>query len=948
MTLNQTPEQIARDKIDAQLAAAGWAVQPKKKIDFSATLGVAVREYQTSIGPADYILFVEGKAVGVIEAKPETAGHHITTIESQTEGYANAPLKWVKANEPLRFLYEATGVLTRFTDAHDPKPRSREIFSFHRPETLREWLGQSATLRARVQDMPPLNPDSLPASALRLRDCQEVAISNLEASFKADKPRALIQMATGAGKTYTAITAIYRLLKYAGAKRVLFLVDTKNLSEQAEQEMMSYLPIDDPRKFTELYPVQRLKSSYIAKDSLVCISTIQRMYSILKGEELDETLEELSLAEQIIQPKKPLPVVYNPDIPPEFFDFIFIDECHRSIYNLWQQVLDYFDASLIGLTATPDNRTYGFFKKNVVSDYSHEKAIADGVNVGNEVYLIETAVTKQGGQLNAEQQVERRERLTRRKRWEQQDEDETYNGKQLDRDIVNPDQIRTVIRTFRDRLPEIFPDRIEPNGHYQVPKTLIFAKTDSHADDIIQCVREEFGEGNAFCKKVTYRVADGRKDADGNVIEEGEDPRSVLAQFRNEYNPRIAVTVDMIATGTDVKPLECLLFMRDVKSRNYFEQMKGRGTRTLDKDDLQKVSSAAKSAKTHYVIVDAIGVTKSLKTASQPLITKPGVPLKDLAMGVMMGASDTDTVSSLAGRLARLAKQLEPADHKKLEAHTGGKPLNQIVAGLFNAIDADLVEARALALAGQPAGTDPGEALRDQAQAELVKQAAKVFNGELIELIDSIRRDREQIIDHDTLDAVLHAGWQADSAEVARQQTEDFAAWLQAHRDELEALTIYFNVPQRRREVTFAQLRAVLDALKADRPKLAPLAVWHAYARLEDYKGKHPVSDLTALLALIRRVCKLDDKLTPFEETVARNFKNWIFKRHAGKGEKFNEQQMEWLQMIRDHIAGSVHIDANALDFAPFDRAGGLGEFYEQFGDEYEAVLDEINEALVA
>lgn len=948
MTLNQNPEQIARDQIDAQLTAAGWVVQAKKKINFSAGLGVAVREYQTSVGPADYILFVEGKPVGVIEAKAETAGHQITIVESQTEGYANAQLKWVKASEPLRFLYEATGVITRFTDARDPRPRSREVFSFHRPETLREWFGQSATLRARLQAMPPLNPDKLPASSLNLRDCQEVAISNLEASFKADRPRALIQMATGAGKTYTAITAIYRLLKYAGARRVLFLVDTRNLGEQAEQEMMRFLPIDDSRKFTELYSTQRLKSGYIDKGSAVCISTIQRMYSILKGEELDETLEERSLAEQLTQPKQPLPVAYNPAIPPEFFDFIFIDECHRSIYNLWQQVLDYFDASLIGLTATPDNRTYGFFKKNVVSDYSHEKAVADGVNVGNEVYLIDTLVTRQGGEIEAAQQVERRERLTRRRRWEQQDEDEAYSGKQLDRDIVNPDQIRTVIRTFRDRLPEIFPGRIAADGQYQVPKTLIFAKTDSHADDIIQCVREEFGQGNAFCKKVTYRVADDRKDAEGNIIEKGEDPRSVLAQFRNEYNPRIAVTVDMIATGTDVKPLECLLFMRDVKSRNYFEQMKGRGTRTLDKDELQKVSSAAKTAKTHYVIVDAIGVTRSLKTASQPLISKPTATFESLAMGVMLGASDSDTVSSLAGRLARLARQLEPAEHRKIEAHTGGKPLGHIVARLFNAIDADQVEARALELAGLPSGSDPGEALRDQAQTELVKGAASLLNGELIALLDSIRCEREQIIDHGTLDTLLQAGWQQDSAEHARQQVEDFKAWLQAHRDELEALTIYFSVPQRRRDVTYEQLSAVVSALQVDRPKLAPLHVWHAYARLAGYKGRHPVRDLTALVALIRCICGLDGELTPFEETVARNFKQWIFKRHAGKGEKFNTQQMEWLQMIRDHVATSVHIDARALEYPPFDRMGGLGEFYEQFGDAYEAVLEEINEALVA
>lgn len=472
MTENQNPEQKSRDNIDALLKQAGWVVQSAKKIDLNAGIGIAVREYQTDVGPADYLLFVDKKAVGVIEAKKEELGHKITEVETQTEGYAAARLKWVNNKKPLPFLYESTGIITRFTDARDPRPRSREVFSFHRPETIKEWMGQGSSLRERLQHIPLLNPDHLPASALRLRDCQEIAITNLEASFKADRPRALIQMATGAGKTYTAITSIYRLLKHAHGKRILFLVDTKNLGEQAEQEMMAYLPIDDNRKFTELYTVQRLKSPFIATDTHVCISTIQRLYSILKDTPLDDAAEEINPAE-LAPPKTPMPVVYNEKIPPEFFDFIFIDECHRSIYNLWQQVIDYFDASLIGLTATPDNRTYGFFRKNVVSDYSHEKAVADGVNVGNEIYLIETQITKAGAQIDAQQQVERREKLTRKKRWEQQDEDEAYSATQLDRNIVNPDQIRTVIRTFRDKLPEIFPGRTE------VPKTLIFAKTDS-------------------------------------------------------------------------------------------------------------------------------------------------------------------------------------------------------------------------------------------------------------------------------------------------------------------------------------------------------------------------------------------------------------------------------------------------------------------------------------
>ena len=590
--------------------------------------------------------------------------------------------------------------------------------------------------------------------------------------------------------------------------------------------------------------------------------------------ELDEAAEEVNPAELKL-PKEPMPVVYNEKIPPEFFDFIFIDECHESIYNLWRQVPEYFDASLIGLTATPDNRTYGFFKKNVVSDYSHEKAVADGVNVGNEIYVIETQISQQGGQIKAQQQVERREKLTRKRRWEQQDEDEVYSATQLDRNIVNPDQIRTIIGTFRDKWPEIFP------GRKEVPKTLIFAKTDSHADDIIQIVREEFGEGNAFCKKLTYKSE--------------EDPKSVLANFRNAYYPRIAVTVDMIATGTDVKPLECLLFMRDVKSRNYFEQMKGRGTRTLEMDDLKKVTPSAISAKTHYVIVDAIGVSRSLKTASQPLITKPTVPLKDLAMQVMMGATDEDTVSSLAGRLARLNKQLDADDQRMIRQAAGGLELKQLVGQLFGAIDADNIEARALQLAGLPIGTDPGDDKREQAQQQLVQEVASVLNGELVELLDTIRRDKEQTIDHDNIDSVLQAGWAKEAANNAQAIADEFA----------------------------------------------PLYVWQAYRRLDDYKGAQPVQELTALVTLIRRVCGMDETLTDFDATVRRNFRNWIMQHHSGGTEKFYEEQMDWLRMVRDHVAISFHIERDELEDPPFGQ-GGLGKMYQLFGAKMDTLLNEV------
>ena len=924
MTENQNPEQKARDKIDHLLLQSGWVVQSNKKIDFNIGFGQAIKEYLTDVGPADYVLFVNRKAVGVIEAKREEEGQRITQHESQTEGYANAKLKWINNDKSLPFLYESTGVVNRFTDARDPKPRSREIFNFHRPETLGAWLEFKDSLYGRISKIPILNPDNIPASKLNLRDCQEKALNNLEISLKDAKPRSLIQMATGAGKTYTAITSIYRLLKHANAKRILFLVDTKNLGEQAEQEFLSYTPIDDNRKFTELYNVQRLKSSYLASDSHVCISTIQRLYSILKGKDLDEKSEEINPAE-LVQGKEPLPVSYSEKIPPEFFDFIFIDECHRSIYNLWQQVLDYFDANLIGLTATPDNRTLGFFKKNIVSDYSHEKAVADGVNVGNEIYLIETSVTSKGGKIKARQLVEKREKLSRKKRWEQQDEDEAYSSKQLDRDIVNPDQIRTVIKAFKDSLYEIFPSRDE------VPKTLIFAKTDSHADDIIQTVREEFGESNAFCKKLTYKLE--------------EDPKSVLSSFRNSYNPRITVTVDMIATGIDVKPLECLIFMRDIKSKNYFEQMKGRGTRTLNMDDLRKVTPSAKSAKTHYVIIDAIGVTKSLKTASQPLITKPTVSFRDLAMGIMMGARDDDTISSLAGRLSRLNKQLNDSDIQKISTLTGGLSLSNIVSKLLDSIDTDHILSKSY--------DQKVENVIDTPQFKssknlLIDDATNFISGKFIDLIENIKREKDQIIDHDTLDTLLNVGWSEDISVKAQATIQDFSEYITSQKEEIIALEIFFDQPYKRRNVTYEMISSILDKLKTDKPYLSPLYVWDAYQKIENTKAKQPISELSALISLIRRVSGIDKEIQNYTDIVNKNFMNWIMKYHSSGNKKFNEDQMIWLRMIRDHVSISFHIEADDFDIAPFNSNGGLVKFSELFGTDFNNLISELNEALVA
>lgn len=922
---NQNPEQIARDNIDKQLKACGWVIQGIKQINLNAGIGVAVKEYLTDVGPADYVLFVDGKPCGVIEAKREEEGHRMTVHEGQGEDYANAKLKHLK-NEPLPFVYISTGEVTRFTDFTDPKPRAREVFSFHRPETLRDWVKRDKSLRRRLLDLPALQTDGL-------RDCQINAITKLETSLKENRPRALIQMATGSGKTFTAITAIYRLLKYAKAKRVLFLVDTKNLGEQAEQEFMSFVPNDDNRKFTELYSVQRLKSSYIATDSQVCISTIQRLYSILKGTELEEAAEEENPNERKYQPKEIPPIEYDGKMPIEFFDFIVIDECHRSIYNLWKQVLEYYDAFEVGLTATPDKRTIGYFDQNLVSEYSHEMAVADGVNVGYEVFIIDTKVTQQGATLWKGEYIEHRERLSRRKRMELQDEDEEYSKQQLDKDVVNPNQIRTIIRTFKEHLPTIFKDRYDKNGNFEVPKTLIFAKTDSHANDIIDIVREEFAEENKFCKKITYN---------------SEDPKSTLAQFRNDYHPRIAVTVDMIATGTDVKPLECLLFMRDVKSKNYFEQMKGRGTRTIDLDSLQKVTPTAKFTKDHFVIVDAIGVTKSLKTDSRPLEKKPGVPLKDLLQAIAVGAREEELFTSLANRLTRLDKQITEKEKKQFAEKANGKSVSQVVKELLNAFNPDVLEEIENKVKTEMAGAAPVEIEAEiKTQTEtLQNEAAKVFTGELNEYIENVRKAHEQKIDLANPDEVIHVGWDKDNTNKANEIITSFSEWMQEHKDELMALQIFYNQPFRRRELTYSMIKEVLEKLQNDKPSLAPLNVWRAYEALEQCNGS-PRNELTAIVSLIRKISGLDGTLTSYDKIVDKNFQDWVFKKQAG-ATKFNEEQMQWLRMIKDYVVNSFHIDKDDFDLNPFNAQGGLGKMWQLFGDQTEEIINELNEALSA
>jgi len=910
------PEEKARQRIDQLLEVAGWRVQDVNDLNLAASPGVVVRNFPLKTGFADYLLFVDRKAVGVVEAKPK--GTTLGGVAEQSRKYLEGlPETIPHVQEPLPFAYESTGIETFFRDLRDPEPRSRRVFAFHRPETFHEWLSQENTLRARLRGMPPLITEGL-------RDCQIDAIKNLEVSFAKAKPKALIQMATGSGKTFASVSFVYRLIKFAGAKRVLFLVDRNTLARQTSREFEQYRTPDDRRRFTELYNVQRLTSNTIDPVSRVCITTIQRLYSMLRGEaEFDVENEEASVFEVSPKDGKPKKVSYNPRIPVEMFDFIITDECHRSIYNLWRQVLEYFDAFVIGLTATPSKQTLGFFNQNLVTEYSHERAVADGVSVGYEVYRIATEITQKGSRVEAGFYVDKRDRLTRKMRWELLDEPLEYSERQLDRDVVAPDQIRTVVRTFRDRLfTEIFP------GRKEVPKTGVFSKTDSHAEDIVQIMREEFGKGNEFCKKITYKTT-------------GEKTEDLIASFRNSYNPRIAVTVDMISTGTDIRPLECLLFMRDVKSRVYFEQMKGRGTRVISSTDLNAVTPDV-SHKTHFVIVDAVGVCESDKTDSRPLERKRSIPFDKLVTSIALGVRDADSLTSLAGRLARLDKRLDDKERKEIEA-ASDKTLGEIINTLLDAADPDkqFEEAQKMFKTENPTM----EQLKE-ASEELVKVACAPFDDpKLRNTIIDVKRQNEQIVDTVSKDKITFAGFDAQAAEKA---VDTFKKFIEDNKDELTALQIIYSKPYASRRLTYEAIKQLAETIKKPPYNLTPELLWMAYEQLEQsrVKGAGPQKLLTNIISLVRFAIGKSDALEPFPEIVNRRFGEWLSDQEE-LGREFTPEQKEWLTMIKDHIATSVSIGIDDFENVPFNQRGGAMKAYNVFGQDLNRVLEELNRVLV-
>jgi type I restriction enzyme, R subunit len=912
------PEDSARINIDRMLTASGWQVQEYGNLNLGASLGVAVTFFPLGKDEADYVLFVDRNPVGVVEAKKE--GHTLIGVTKQSNDYLELLHKKFP-NAPIAppFSYESTGIETLFVDRRDKDFRSRSVFTFHKPQVIADWLKEAKTLRNNLKEIPKLNYTNL-------WDCQKEAVINLEDSMARNKPRALIQMATGSGKTFTAVTALYRLIKHAKVNRVLFLVDRGNLGTQANTEFQNYVTPDDGRKFTELYNVQHLSSNKIDPVSKVVITTIQRMYSILKGEpEYETENEEQSIFELKGDEKKQMEVVYNSEIPIGHFDVIVVDEVHRSIYNKWKQVLDYFDSFVIGLTATPSKDTIAFFNENMVMNYSHERAVADGVNVGFDIFRIKTEVTSEGTIAKAKEWVDKRDKISRKKWSEILDEEIDVVPSKLDRDVVVPAQIRTVIKAFKDNLPAMFPDR------KTVPKTLIFAKDDSHAEDITNIIREVFDKGNEFCEKITYKTT-GKKT-----------PKELIAEFRNSYNPRIAVTVDMIATGTDIKPLECVVFMRDVKSRNYFDQMKGRGCRVIDNDKLRSVTGDATS-KDHFVIVDAVGVFEHDHSEMRSLSKKKGISFENLLQSVALGSRDSDTISTLADRLSRLNNKLDSKSKEEIKK-VGGMEIKSMIHGLLNAIDPDVSINRAKEKFNV---TEPTEEQVNTVQQEIVIESCKPFdNANLRNKIIEIKTRNEQII-LSTQDSVLEAEFNEDAIEKSQKIVTNFKEFLKENRDELTALQIIYNKQYRSREITFADIQKLAEKLSNPPYSMSTELVWRAYRNLENKKVKaNPAKLLTNIISLVRYSIGESDMLLPFEEIVNERFEQWLDTQKES-GKEFTPEQIQWLNDIKEHIASSANVTLEDMDYSPFSQKGGLSKLYKIFGDDYEKILSELNKVLIS
>ena len=854
-----TPEEKARIKIDQWFADAGWEVINRDEYEPTST-AVAIREGLLKDNlEADYFLFINGKAVGVLEAKREETDAFSSMVCEQAALYAKSvPNIYQTYQKPLPFIFTSNGKELYFCDFREQDHYFKQIMTIPTPHELVKKLG----INDYFAGLPTLRKKGL-------RDCQYEAITELEKSFRSGQKRALMVLATGAGKTYTACLAAYRMLSYTPTRRVLFLVDRNNLGKQAEGEFGTFRLTENGEAFNTIFTVNRLRSSSIPSDSNVVISTIQRLFSFLKGETIEDNDEddENEPAEEVILPP-------NPDLPHDYFDMIIIDECHRSIYKNWRKVLEYFDtARLVGLTATPIPETMAFFNNNRIVNYTLEKSIVDGVNVDCRVYRIKTQVTETGGAILEGEKFKEETRYTGEVKTVSSKETKTYTNKELNRSIINPAQIKLILSTYRDVVyTELFNDpQREPNMDY-LPKTLIFALNEAHATNIVQIAKEVFGRtDDRFVQKITYSAGDSNE---------------LIRQFRNDKDFRIAVTCTLVATGTDVKPLEVVMFMRDVESLPLYIQMKGRGVRTIGDEQLRNVTPNAFSKDCFY-LVDAVGVTEhemTIPTATDESTTKI-ITLKELLERISHGYFPDEYLKRLAATLARIYNKADDSQRKEF-ARLSHDDMKELSARIYDALEK---------------GTLPPFVSTEKPNLErkgLVSPLANHADARRYLLVLAAGFVNTLMPGEDTL---ISKGF---SIEEAKCTTEAFEEFCRENADEIEALRIIYN--NEGEPITYSMLKELEHKLKMANNHFAPKQIWNSYAILSPSKVKRSTTKeesdaLTNIIQLVRFAFRQIDRLESVVTTSKQYFNLWL-----GQNQReITDKQREVISRIVDYIASN-------------------------------------------
>ena len=854
-----TPEEKARQKIDQWFTDAGWEVINRDDYEPTCT-AVAIREGLLKGNlEADYFLFINGKAVGVLEAKREETDAFSSIVCEQAALYARSvPNIYQTYQKPLPFIFTSNGKELYFCDFREQDHYFKQIMTIPTPHELVKKLG----INDYFAGLPTLRKKGL-------RDCQYEAITELEKSFRAGQNRALMVLSTGAGKTYTACLAAYRMLSYTPMRRVLFLVDRNNLGKQAEGEFGTFRLTENGEVFSTIFTVNRLRSSSIPSDSSVIISTIQRLFSFLKGDAIEDNEDD-----DENEPTEEVALPPNPNLPHDYFDMIIVDECHRSIYGNWRKVLEYFDtARLVGLTATPIPETMAFFNNNRIVNYTLEKSIVDGVNVDCRVYRIKTQVTETGGAILEGEKFKEETRYTGEVKTVSSKETKTYTNKELNRSVINPAQIKLILSTYRDVVyTELFNDpQREPNMDY-LPKTLIFALNEAHATNIVQIAKEVFGRtDDRFVQKITYSAGDSNE---------------LIRHFRNDKDFRIAVTCTLVATGTDVKPLEVVMFMRDVESLPLYIQMKGRGVRTIGDEQLRNVTPNAFSKDCFY-LVDAVGVTeheKTIPTATDEATTKI-ITLRELLECISHGYISDEYLKRLAATLARIFNKADDSQRKEF-ARLSHDDMKELSARIYDALEKS---------------TLPPFVSTEKPNLErkgLVSPLANHADARRYLLILAAGFVNTLMPGEDTL---ISKGF---SIEDAKNTTEAFEEFCRENADEIEALRIIYN--NEGEPITYSMLKDLEHKLKMANNHFAPKQIWNSYAILSPSKVKRSTTKeesdaLTNIIQLVRYAFRQIERLDSVVTTSKQYFNLWL-----GQNQReITDKQREVISRIVDYIASN-------------------------------------------